>query len=111
MLATAIGRLRLIGIIEGASYVALLFIAMPLKYLADMPQAVRVVGAVHGLLFVLFCFALLQVFVTRRLTFLQSDGTFIASLVPFGTWLIDSRLKKVEASPTTAATTTTASSG
>lgn len=101
MLATAIGRLRLIGLIEGASYVALLFIAMPLKYFADLPLAVRVVGSVHGLLFVLFCFALLQVFVEKRLSFVQSAGAFAASLLPFGTWIIDARLKKLETTTTT----------
>lgn len=97
MLATALGRLRLIGIIEGFSYVALLFIAMPLKYLADMPLAVRVTGSIHGLLFVTFCFALLQVLLQKRLSFLGSVGVFLSSLVPFGTWLIDGRLKKLDA--------------
>jgi integral membrane protein len=43
-----------VGKIEGYSYLALLFIAMPLKYLADIPTAVRIAGSIHGVLFVAF---------------------------------------------------------
>lgn len=53
-IASTLGQLRLIGILEGISYLILLFLAMPLKYMYGQPQAVRVVGFVHGLLFVLF---------------------------------------------------------
>ena len=42
------------GKIEGWSYLILLFIAMPLKYIFDMPLAVRIVGSAHGLLFVAY---------------------------------------------------------
>lgn len=49
-------RFLQIGKLEGYSYLALLLIAMPLKYLADMPLAVgiRIAGSVHGVLFVAF---------------------------------------------------------
>ena len=52
--ATTIHQLRVLGLIEGASFLVLLLIAMPLKYLAGMPVAVRYVGMAHGLLFVLY---------------------------------------------------------
>lgn len=47
-------RLRIIAFLEGLSFLVLLFIAMPLKYLADMPLAVRIAGSVHGGLFLVF---------------------------------------------------------
>ena len=53
-----VGRLRLLGIAEGVSFLLLLFIAMPLKYFFAFPVAVTVLGLVHGLLFILFCFYL-----------------------------------------------------
>jgi integral membrane protein len=96
VLSSSIGRLRLVGLLEGASYVALLFIAMPLKYLNDMPLAVRIAGSVHGALFVLFCFALLHVVVDRGWRLPRAAGVFVASLLPFGTWAIDGRLKRAE---------------
>ncbi len=49
-------RLRIIGNIEGISYLVLLGIAMPMKYMGNMPQAVRIAGSVHGFLFVAFLY-------------------------------------------------------
>jgi len=57
MLKTSIGRLRTIALIEGISFIVLLGIAMPLKYLAGMPQAVTFAGWLHGMLFIAFCIA------------------------------------------------------
>lgn len=94
MLKTPIGRLRAIGLVEGTSYLVLLGIAMPLKYLAAMPMPVKVVGWVHGVLFVLFCLALAQVFFVARWSIFRAGGVFIAALLPFGTFAIDGRLKR-----------------
>lgn len=93
---TAIGRLRLVGFIEGISYLVLLLIAMPLKYWAGMPQAVKVVGWAHGLLFVLFILALLQVTLIHKWNLKKAIIAFVASLIPFGTFILDSSLKKEE---------------
>src|SRR5690606_38959818 len=60
VLSNPVWRLRMVGMAEGLSYIALLGIAMPLKYMADMPIAVRIVGSIHGALFVLFGVALIQ---------------------------------------------------
>ena len=51
---TALRQLRLVALLEGTSFLVLLFIAMPLKYLADLPLAVRIVEACHGVLFLMF---------------------------------------------------------
>ncbi len=103
LLASSMGRLRVIAFVEGCSYLVLLFIAMPLKYLADIPQAVRVVGMAHGVLFVSFCFALLFVLVEGRLNFVRSVITFLSSLVPFGTFVIEKYLKRWDTKATTSA--------
>jgi integral membrane protein len=55
LIKSALGRLRIVAFLEGVSYLVLLGIAMPLKYIAGIPQAVRVVGMAHGVLFVLVC--------------------------------------------------------
>jgi len=60
MFKTSIGRLRAVALVEGISFLVLLGVAMPLKYLAGLPQAVTVVGWLHGLLFITFCIALTQ---------------------------------------------------
>jgi integral membrane protein len=66
MLNTPIRRLRFVGFVEGVSYLVLLFIAMPLKYWAGMPLAVRVVGMLHGVLFILFFAAVAEVHLRPR---------------------------------------------
>ena len=52
MSSSVIRQLRIIGLIEGVSFLVLLGIAMPLKYLAGMPRAVSAVGMAHGVLFI-----------------------------------------------------------
>jgi integral membrane protein len=94
MLQTPIGRLRAAGLVEGLSYLLLLGVAMPLKYLAGLPLAVKISGWIHGVLFILFCAALAQAMFTARWSIIRAGMIFIASLVPFGTFVIDGRLKR-----------------
>jgi len=94
MLATPIGRLRVIAFVEGCSYLLLLGVAMPLKYFAGLPVAVKVVGSIHGALFVLFCAALVRAMVAARWSMLRAGGVFASSLVPCGTFFVDGYLKR-----------------
>lgn len=94
MLRTALGRFRFIGNVEGTSYLVLLLIAMPLKYWADMPLAVTIVGALHGLLFTLYLFALLHVWVVKRWSFLRVLTAFLVAFIPIGTYVLDAKLRK-----------------
>lgn len=91
---TPIGRLRTIGLLEGTSFLLLLGIAMPLKYMFGLPLAVKVAGWAHGLLFVLLCVALAHAARTARWTLPRTAGVFIAALLPFGPFVIDGRLKR-----------------
>ncbi|MBW7457020.1 DUF3817 domain-containing protein [Paenibacillus sepulcri] len=94
MLKTAIGRLRWIGNVEGVSYLVLLLIAMPLKYWADIPIAVTITGALHGLLFTLFLLALLHAWIVRKWSFLFVFIAFLSAFIPLGTFFLDARLRK-----------------
>jgi integral membrane protein len=97
VLKTSLGRLRAIGLIEGASYLVLLGVAMPLKYFAGLPTAVKVVGWLHGVLFILFCAALAHAFFAVRWSVGRAAAVFVAALLPFGTVVIDGRLKQEDA--------------
>jgi integral membrane protein len=94
MFVTSVGRLRIIGIIEGVSFLVLLGVAMPLKYFAGLPQAVTVVGWIHGLLFMAFCVALTQAHQEAKWTLWRTGGVLIAALLPFGPFVIDKRLRQ-----------------
>jgi len=86
--------LRILALLEACSYLALVGIAMPLKYFADQPLAVRYVGWAHGLLFVLFCAALLRAQLAARWPIERSAGYFIASLVPLVPFWLDRGLRE-----------------
>mgnify|MGYP001569410129 CR=1 FL=1 len=92
-----IGRLRIIAFLEGVSFLVLLGIAMPLKYYAGMPLAVKIVGMAHGVFFILFIFSLMDVKISHRWGFGKIIIAFIASLLPFGTFVLDARVLKKEA--------------
>jgi len=92
MLKTAIGRLRVVGFVEGLSFLLLLLIAMPLKYWADIPQPVTIVGGLHGLLFVLYILAVFHVWIKHRWSIFKAAAAFIAAFLPFGTFILDKKL-------------------
>lgn len=96
LIKSALGRLRVIAFLEGVSYLILLGIAMPLKYLAGIPEAVRVVGMAHGVLFVLFVILLIQVAVERSWSFKKTFLSFLSSLIPFGTFYADVKWFRAE---------------
>lgn len=78
----------LIGKIEGYSYILLVLIAMPLKYLFKIPDFVRPIGTIHGALFVAFMVILAKLFFTKELSFKKCLYAFLLSLVPFGTFYL-----------------------
>ena len=91
---TALRQLRLVAFLEGSSFVLLLFVAMPLKYLAGYPLAVRIAGSIHGALFLLFLVALYRAAEGRAWPFRRSVTAFVASLLPFGTFVFDASLRR-----------------
>ncbi len=92
-----IGFLRTVGWLEGISYLLLLGIAMPLKYVFGHPLAVRYTGMVHGILFIVFVYALLNAALKHKWTLPRTGLVFGASLIPFGPLLIEKTLKRAEA--------------
>lgn len=82
---------------EGTSFLILLFIAMPMKYFMGMPLAVRIVGLIHGILFLLYVGQLVRLRTTYRWDNRFSIQAFVASILPFGTFLFDKYLRAKEA--------------
>ena len=89
--------LRTIGLAEGCSFLLLMGIAMPLKYFAGQPAAVKVFGWIHGILFMIFCGALLRTMVIARWPLSRSALIFLAALLPFGPFVVDRRMKQYAA--------------
>ncbi|MEO6307992.1 MAG: DUF3817 domain-containing protein [Nitrospiraceae bacterium] len=87
---------RMIALAEGSSFLTLLFIAMPMKYFMEMPEVVRVVGSIHGGLFVLYVGLLAVIHFRQRWSVIFSLYAFVASIIPFGTFMLDKQLRKKE---------------
>jgi integral membrane protein len=81
--------LRITGITEGISFLVLLLIAMPLKYYAGFPLAVKIVGWIHGVLFIGYIIAVFAAIKAMKWNFWDFFLAIAASLVPFGTFLLD----------------------
>jgi integral membrane protein len=81
---TKIKQLQSAGYIEGISYLVLLFIAMPLKYIFHIFIAVKIVGMIHGLLFIIFCLLFVRIISCNHLSPIVKFLIFVSSLVPFG---------------------------
>lgn len=71
----------------------LLGIAMPLKYLADMPMAVRVVGMIHGVLFMAYSLLVLEFVVRKHWSLERAANAMLWAVVPFGTFFLDRELR------------------
>lgn len=89
---------RIVALLEGLSYILLLFIATPIKYLADDAQYVKLLGMPHGILFM--AYVVIAILISRDMKW--STRTLwivlIASVIPFGTFYIDKKyLKKSHA--------------
>lgn len=89
--ATPLNRFRFIAFLEGCSFL-LLGLTMILKYKYAMPGPNYVVGMAHGLLFIAYVFLLLQVTYIHKWPVMKVSLSFLASLVPFGTFYADRKL-------------------
>lgn len=87
-------RLRAVTFLEGISYVLLLFVAMPLKYWAGYPLAVRVTGLAHGVLFVSLAWLTWSTMRKRRKPLSFGVRIGVAALIPFATFFLDGELAR-----------------
>ncbi len=90
-LNNALGRLRLVAILEGISYL-LLGITMPLKYQWNILEPNLVIGMLHGILFVVYVLFTAQCWYLYKWRFVSTFWVLLASLIPFGTFIVDKKI-------------------
>lgn len=91
-----IKTLRWVGLLEGISFLLLLFIAMPMKYIFDNPILVKYVGMGHGVLFVLFLAVLFVVCEKQKWSIQVFLMGVTASILPFGPFIFDRKVKNLD---------------
>lgn len=92
MLSTNLKTLRISGYVEGASFLILIFICVPLKHIWGIPQPTLYIGAVHGVLFIFYCTMVLLTKQEQQWDFKKTFWALLASILPFGTFVADARL-------------------
>ena len=85
-------RLRTVGFAEGLSFLILVLIGVPLKRFGGEPIVVQLVGPIHGLLFVLYIFAVIQAWTAYNWSFGKTALALLASVIPGGTFYADHKL-------------------
>ncbi|WP_186578155.1 DUF3817 domain-containing protein [Aquibacillus kalidii] len=94
MFSSSINLFRFSGLIEGSSLIILLFIAMPLKYMANSPEAVTIVGSIHGALFCIYLLMIAYTTITIRWAWKWPVMSVLVAFIPFGNFLLDYYIRK-----------------
>jgi integral membrane protein len=97
MASKALRTFRVVGFVEAISFLLLLGVAMPLKHLADIPGPVKYVGWAHGVLWVLYLLAAIWAARVDRGSFWMFFWAGVASVLPFGPFVFDRWLRRIEA--------------
>ena len=92
MFKSNLSRLRLFGYLEGISFLLLLGVGMPLKYLYGMPKANMIIGMAHGILFLAYCAWVYIVKSEQKWNATKTFWAVLAAFLPFGTFVADVKL-------------------
>lgn len=87
---------KVISYAEGISFLVLILIAMPLKYMADLPEAVKYVGWIHGILFIAYIAAAVNRRMEKGWDWFVSAMALLAALLPFGPFLFHHYFENVK---------------
>ncbi len=91
---SALKNLTIMGYLEGTSFLLLLGIAMPLKYMLGIPEAVKYIGMAHGALFIAYILMLLIATSKIKMPLWAMPAGVFGSFLPFGPFIFDHLLKK-----------------
>ncbi len=87
-------KFRLVNKIEGISFIILLFVAMPLKYLFEYPMPNKIIGMTHGVLVFAFLYQVIEAKKESGFSWKETGLYTLLSLIPFGSFYTDKLLAK-----------------
>ncbi len=93
-MSASLARYRVMAYIVGVWLIVLVFLGMPLKYLADQPALVRIVGPVHGFLYIVYLVFALDVAVKRRYSLPRTALMLLAGALPFLAFVVERRVTR-----------------
>ena len=95
-LSSPVSRLRIISLLDAVSYIYLMYCAIYLKRILGDADAIRIPGMIHGILFSIFCIALLDVWSVKKWSFKTVILVFLTCLIPLVPFWLEGWLKKQE---------------
>ncbi len=87
-------KFRILALLEGISFLIILFVTMPLKYLFENPMPNKVIGMVHGFLFLAYVVFAILLKVELKWSNKQTAIILLCSIIPFGTFWADKKYLK-----------------
>lgn len=87
-------RMQFASLLEGTTLITLLFIAMPIKYLAGYPIATTIAGSVHGMAFLFYCWVLVQTVSGGGWKWSEIARLIFGAFIPFGGFVNERFLKR-----------------
>lgn len=95
LLKTKLGRIRIIGFLEGLSLLVLIFVAIPMKHFFHNPALSKFLGPIHGAIFLVFVLNTMSLAIEQNWKFRTTTWKIIvACFIPFGTFYIDHKIFK-----------------
>jgi integral membrane protein len=92
--SSTLKTLTTVGYLEGTSFLLLLCIAMPLKYMMGIPEGVKYIGMAHGVLFIAYIVILMGAANKIKMPIWAMPAGVMGSFLPFGPFIFDHLLKK-----------------
>jgi len=86
--------MRTVSLLEGSTLLLLIFVAVPLRHLAGLPIATRIMGPIHGLAFLLYVWMLLKTVSEGNWSRSETTRLIIAAFIPFGAFVNERRLAR-----------------
>jgi integral membrane protein len=99
---SALTRYRIAAYVVGVLLMVLVFVAMPLKYLADSPGMVAVVGMVHGFLYMVYLAVAFDLAVRSKWTLQRTLLVLLAGTIPVMTFVAERKVAGWVAEPVAA---------
>ena len=93
-LTNSLYRFRKLALVEGISFLLIIFVSMPLKHWMGIPIVNKYFGWAHGILFIIYVVLAIEILVRRKVDFIQFLRIIIASIIPFGTFFNEKMLRE-----------------
>ena len=96
-MSSALTRFRVVAYVVGVVLILFILVAMPLKYFADAPAMVAIVGPIHGFLYMVYLVATVNLAFRARWSPVKTVLVMLAGTIPFVSFVAERKVTADEA--------------